>query len=45
MSCHKAHGNTNAFGLVFQTGAANPGENGDGTQAKALCGQCHVQVE
>jgi len=43
MSCHKAHGNQNAFGLIFATGAANWGENGDGTTAKDLCGQCHVQ--
>lgn len=44
MSCHKAHGNTRAFGLIWATGAANYGENGDGTNYKALCGQCHVQV-
>jgi hypothetical protein len=44
-SCHKAHGNANAFGLIFATGAANWGEDGDGASARALCGQCHVQAE
>lgn len=45
MSCHKAHGNQRAFGLIFATGDANWGENGDGANYKALCGQCHVQAE
>lgn len=44
MSCHKAHGNQRAFGLIWATGEANPGENGDGTNYKILCGQCHVQA-
>ncbi len=44
MSCHKGHGNTQAFGLIWATGAANYGENGDGASYKALCGQCHTQV-
>jgi hypothetical protein len=43
MSCHKAHGNTNAFGIIWATGAANWGENGDGTSYDDLCSQCHVQ--
>lgn len=43
MSCHKAHGNQNAFGLIFATGDANWGENGDGADYTVLCGQCHVQ--
>ncbi len=43
MSCHKAHGNQNAFGLIWATGTANWGENGDGSQYIDLCGQCHVQ--
>ncbi len=42
-SCHKGHGNQNAFGLIYATGAANPGENGDGTFYKNLCNQCHTQ--
>lgn len=44
MSCHKAHGNQNAFGLIFATGSANWGENGDGSSYVALCSQCHVQA-
>jgi hypothetical protein len=44
MSCHKAHGNQNAFGLIFATGDANWGEEGDGAQYKVVCGQCHRQV-
>jgi hypothetical protein len=43
MSCHKAHGNQNAFGLIFATGNAVIDENGDGTSVKVLCQQCHRQ--
>ena len=45
MSCHKAHGNQNAFGLIFMSGSgATVSEEGDGgSGASALCGQCHVQ--
>jgi hypothetical protein len=42
-SCHKSHGNANAFGLIYPTGAAAIDENGDGTTAKQLCKQCHSQ--
>lgn len=42
-SCHKGHGNKNAFGLIYALGNAPLGEEGDGTQAKNLCKQCHVQ--
>jgi hypothetical protein len=42
-SCHKGHGNTNAFGLIFATGAAAIDEDGDGTTVKVLCQQCHSQ--
>src|SRR5574341_726713 len=42
-SCHKGHGNKNAFGLIFAKGTAPLGEEGDGTAAKSLCHQCHVQ--
>jgi len=46
MSCHKAHGNTNAFGLIYMSGTGTVSEQGDdgglGT-AKDLCKQCHVQ--
>ncbi len=44
MTCHKAHGNQNAFGLIFATGSAEFGEEGDGANYIALCGQCHVQA-
>lgn len=43
MSCHKAHGNQNAFGLIFAKGDANLGEQGDGSTYSDLCKQCHVQ--
>ena len=42
-SCHKGHGNKNAFGLIFAKGTAPLGEEGDGTAAKSLCHQCHRQ--
>jgi hypothetical protein len=40
-SCHKGHGNQNAFGLIFATGAAAIDEQGDGASARVLCQQCH----
>lgn len=44
MSCHKAHGNQNAFGLIFMSGTGTVTEEGDdGTQVGDLCGQCHTQ--
>jgi len=44
-SCHKAHGNDNAFGLIFMSGTGTVTENGDnGTMVEDLCGQCHVQA-
>ncbi|RMH04739.1 MAG: hypothetical protein D6702_02490 [Planctomycetota bacterium] len=45
MSCHKSHGNGNAFGLIWMSGTGTITENGDtdATQKEALCGQCHVQ--
>jgi|GEM_PF-609777 len=42
-SCHKSHGNKNAFGLIFAKGVAALGEEGDGADARNLCRQCHVQ--
>ncbi len=42
MSCHKSHGNQNPFGLIYATGSAPIGENGDGSFAD-LCKQCHIQ--
>ena len=41
-SCHKSHGNQNAFGLIFATGSQPITENGDG-QYRDLCRQCHSQ--
>ncbi len=43
MSCHKAHGNKNTFGLIFMIGSGTPTEDGDGGVYKDLCRQCHVQ--
>ena len=40
-SCHKGHGNQNAFGLIFATGNAPIDEEGDGTGIKQTCQQCH----
>jgi len=47
ISCHKAHGNKNAFGLIFRQGTGTLTEEGDsgGTnQLENLCGQCHTQA-
>jgi hypothetical protein len=45
MSCHKAHGNGNPFGLLFMAGGGTLTENGDsqGTAYEDLCHQCHTQ--
>lgn len=45
LTCHKAHGNGNPFGLIFAEGTTagtELGEDGDGTY-RDLCRQCHVQ--
>lgn len=45
MSCHKAHGNGNPFGLLYMAGQGQLTETGD-SQGKAyvdLCHQCHTQ--
>jgi cytochrome c553 len=46
ISCHKGHGNGNAFGLIYRSGTGTLTENGDtnGTQVENLCGQCHGQA-
>jgi hypothetical protein len=46
ISCHKAHGNGNAFGLIYRSGTGTLTENGDtnGSQLEHLCSQCHVQA-
>lgn len=47
LSCHKAHGNQNPFGLVYmgQTGTITEEGTADGvtTGAESLCHQCHGQ--
>lgn len=52
VSCHKAHGNQNAFGLILRSGGGTLTEEGDtgatssstGAILEHLCGQCHVQA-
>jgi hypothetical protein len=46
ISCHKAHGNGNAFGLILRSGTGTLTENGDsnGSQLEHLCAQCHTQA-
>lgn len=46
ITCHKAHGNDNAFGLIYRSGRGRVTENGDshGNQVEHLCGQCHVEA-
>lgn len=50
MSCHKAHGNKNSFGLIFMAGNGAVTEQGDdgatlsdGAKYISLCRQCHAQ--
>lgn len=43
LTCHKAHGNKNAFGLIMADGSGAIGEDGNSTDSKATCTQCHVQ--
>lgn len=42
-SCHKSHGNKNAFGLIFMAGTGTVTEEGDGGVYKDLCRQCHTE--
>ncbi|HET6350018.1 MAG TPA: cytochrome c3 family protein [Candidatus Krumholzibacteria bacterium] len=43
-SCHKSHGNENAFGLIYMKGTGTITEQGDdGTTVKEMCRQCHSQ--
>lgn len=43
-SCHKSHGNNNAFGLIYMSGTGTVTEEGDdGTTVKEMCKQCHIQ--
>jgi hypothetical protein len=42
MTCHKGHGNQNAFGLIYMLGTGTVTEQGDsGTDARNMCRQCH----
>ena len=44
LSCHKAHGNKNPFGLIYMSGTGTVTEEGDsGTSLRDMCGQCHTQ--
>jgi cytochrome c553 len=43
-SCHKSHGNQNAFGLIFMLGTGTITEEGDdGVDTRNMCRQCHAQ--
>jgi hypothetical protein len=44
ISCHKGHGNGNAFGLILRSGTGPLTEDGDGGggELEHLCGQCHA---
>lgn len=43
-SCHKGHGNKNAFGIIHMAGSGTITEEGDdGTAVRDACKQCHVQ--
>jgi hypothetical protein len=44
MSCHKGHGNQNAFGLIYMVGTGTITEEGDnGTDMRNTCRACHGQ--
>jgi cytochrome c553 len=43
ITCHRAHGNRNPFGLITPTGTTAITEEGDGKVPVALCRQCHAQ--
>jgi hypothetical protein len=43
-SCHKSHGNTNAFAMIYEDGASTIGENGTaGATMRTTCRACHRQ--
>lgn len=43
-SCHKAHGNQNAFGLIYMLGTGTITEQGDnGIDMRNTCRACHTQ--
>lgn len=41
ITCHKAHGNANPYGLIYRRGTLPATENGGGTAVQDLCNQCH----
>ena len=41
ITCHKAHGNANPFGLIYRRATLPATENGSGTSMDDLCQQCH----
>ena len=46
ITCHKGHGNKNAFGLIYMNGTNAGGITEEGTAGgvyKDLCKQCHIQ--
>lgn len=45
ITCHKAHGNGNAFGLIYRSGEGLATEDGDtrGGTLESLCQHCHTQ--
>ncbi|RMF94830.1 MAG: hypothetical protein D6734_06830 [Candidatus Schekmanbacteria bacterium] len=43
LTCHRAHGNGNSFGLIYQAGTSTITEDGDGTNVRDLCNNCHIQ--
>jgi len=45
VTCHKAHGNGKAFGLIYRSGTGLLTEDGDtdGGTLEHLCGQCHTE--
>ncbi len=52
ITCHKAHGNQNPFGLIYMAGTGpiteegdSEGNSGAGSGVRRLCKQCHVQGE
>ncbi|HWO57743.1 MAG TPA: hypothetical protein VNN55_09275 [bacterium] len=43
-SCHRAHGNTNSFGIILQDGLSTIGEDGTaGATMRTTCRTCHRQ--
>jgi doubled CXXCH motif protein len=45
MTCHRAHGNRNAFGLIYMKATGIITEQGvEGGRLNDLCGQCHVEA-